>query len=87
MADLRGWTGPLDLGPFRMGLRRPREVDLTALTDAELLERVRELTPALVESWRAGGHPDDEYLLVRGLQLCPDLSSLLSGEEAHDLGV
>lgn len=87
MADLTGWTGPVGLGPFRIGLRRPREIDLSALTDSELLERVREFLPRLVVTWRAGNDPGDEYLMVRALQHCPDLSDLLSDREAHELGI
>ena len=87
MADLTEWTGPLDLGPFRLGLRPQREIDLTALTDAELSERVRELFPKLVNSWRIDGTQEDALLLIRGLEHHPDLVALLSDQEAHDLGV
>ena len=87
MADLKKWVDPVNLGPFRLGLRRPGEVDYTTWSDDELVERVRELLPKFVNSWRAGRDREDEYLLVRGLQLCPDLSDLLSEREAHDLGV
>ena len=87
MADLSKWVDSVNLGPFRMGLRHRREIDLTALTDAELIERVREFLPRLVVAWRAGSDLGVEYLLVRGLELCPDLSDLLSEREAHDLGV
>ena len=31
MAALTGWTGPLDLRPFRLALRHRLDVDLTAL--------------------------------------------------------
>ena len=87
MADLSKWVDPVSLGPFRMGLRNQQEIDLTALTNAELIERVGEFLPKLVSSWRTGDDPGDAYLLVRGLRLCPDVSDLLSDEEARDLGV
>ena len=87
MADLTGWTGPLDLGPFRIGLRHRREIDLAALTDDELKERMRELFQSLVNSWRAGKDRQEAYLLVQGLRVCPDLRRLLSEQEAHDLGI
>lgn len=87
MADLNTWVDPVNLGPFRLGLRHRAKIDLTTLTDAELIERVRELLPNLVNSWRAGRDREDEYLLVQGLQVCPDLSHLLSDQEAHDLEV
>ena len=87
MADLSKWVDPVNLGPFRMGLRNQQEVDLKALTNAELIERVRESLPRLAGSWRTGEDREDACLLVRGLRLCPDLSDLLSDEEARDLGV
>ena len=77
----------MNLAPFRLGLRRLEEVDYTAWSDHELIERVRELLPALVNSWRAGRDREDAYLLERALGLCPDLSGLLSDQETHDLGV
>jgi len=92
MADLSKWVHPVNLGPFRLGLQRPGERDYTTWSDAKLIERMRELTPALVESWRAREESDDarqlEYLLEQALKLHPDLvSSLLSDQEAHDLGI
>lgn len=88
MADLTKWVDPVNLGRFRLGLRRPGAVDYTTWSDDELIERVREFLPRLVVTWRAGDDLGDEYLLVRSLQVCPDLiKNLLSDQEAHDLGV
>ena len=87
MGDLKKWVDPVNLGPFRLGLRRPGETDYTAWSDDELVGRIRELLPKLVNSWRAGDDPNDAYLLARALSLHPDLKDLLSDQEARDLGV
>jgi len=86
MADLKKWVDPVNMGPFRMGLRHTEKVNYTTWSDDELIERMRELLPKFVNSWRAGDNRVDEYLLVRGLQSCPDLSALLlSDREKLDL--
>ena len=45
MADLTKWVDPVNLGRFRLGLRRPGAVDYTTWSDDELIERVREFSP------------------------------------------
>ncbi len=87
MADLSKWVDPVSLGPFRMGLRHPQEIDLKALTDAELMDRLRELFPTVVKAWRISATQEEARLVIFGLDVCPDLVSLLSDREAHDLGV
>lgn len=86
MSDgLSRWTGPLNLGRFRF-----REVPTLTLeervrdmSDQELLERSRELTERLVESWRAGACENNERALgtlVRCLPFGPD--ALATEEQA-----
>ena len=59
MADFSRWVDPVNLGPFRLGLRPLPDVDYTTWTDDELIERIRELFPKLVHSWRAGKARED----------------------------
>ena len=69
-------------------LVRPKKArDLRALSDTELIDRVWELLPKLVESWRAHGLQKDAMLLRRGLQRNPELLAILSDQEKLDLGL
>ena len=87
MADLSKWVDPVSLGPFRMGLRHPQEIDLKALTDDELMDRLRERFPTVVKAWRIGATQEAARLVIFGLGVCPDLAGFLSDQEALDLGV
>ena len=66
---------------------RQRVIDLKALTDAELLARLRELFPTVVKSWRITATQVDARLVIFGIKTCPSLVEFLSGQEALDLGI
>ena len=73
---------------IELGLERPqKEIDLAALTDDELMERLREFVAKMVNSWRVSGTQEDALLLLHGLDICPDLVNLLSLQEKLDLGL
>ena len=45
---------------IELGLERPqKEIDLAALTDDELMERLREFVAKMVNSWRVSGTQED----------------------------
>ena len=71
--------------------RRQKEISVSDLTDAELLERLRALTQNLIDSWRAGATQADVRTLLLGLDLCgdvcPDILDQLSFQEVLDLGI
>ena len=87
MFDLRGWTPPVDAGPFRFGPRDPAR-PLDDLSDAELRERLEHLTLRARDAWRAGEVPDPRLrrILVR-VAARPDVRDFFTPEELRELGV
>ena len=75
MFDLRGWTPPVDAGPFRFRDRDPSR-PLAHLSDGELQAQTLDLLPRAVESWRSGPDRDRAARLLRrvaGLGSPPEL--------------
>ena len=70
------------------GLKRRQEVmDVRALSDEELRERLRELFPTVVKAWRIDATQEAARLVIFGIKTCPHLVGFLSDQEALDLGV
>lgn len=54
MFDLRGWTPPVNAGPFRFRDPAPPLPDMSEDEVRERMERMRARLPALVDAWRVG---------------------------------